>query len=285
MIDEGQAPQAAMREEDITQALQNLQSDLADASSIASSENQNDQQVASADDAARAVQQLRQALSEALAESGNGEGQQQAQREQLERGQSGEQNPDQDASGEQGSEGEQGQGEQGQGEQGQQGQSGQGEQGQNGEGQQGQSGQGQSRGQGQGQGQGDGQNATPNNMGPGNGANDGDSRISDGQSQLVEESIVQLQELTDGDIENLSEQTRQALTDLSRQLSNEDEVDRRIDANVRLLLRQLEQLELSIYKDSKQNTTTRSQTRIDDPKGYDRLTEEYFRRLSEQSGS
>jgi len=172
---------------------------------------------------------------------------------------------------------------QGQGEQGQQGQGqqGQGQEGQSGEGEQGQG----QDGQGQGQGQGDGQNSTPNNWGQGNGSNDGDIRINDGQVQLIEESIVQLQELTSGDIDDLSEQTRQALSDLTRELSNEDEVDRRIEANVRLLLRQLEQLELSIYNDSKPDTTTRSQTRIDDPKGYDRLTEEYFRRLSEPSGS
>ena len=105
--------------------------------------------------------------------------------------------------------------------------------------------------------------------------------------QLIEESITQLEQLSDAQIPELSEQSRQDLNDLSEQLqnSNDPENDRRIEANVRLLLRQLEQLELQIYNDSKEVQVTRSKQRVADPEGFDSQTADYFRRLSEPAGS
>ena len=105
--------------------------------------------------------------------------------------------------------------------------------------------------------------------------------------QLIEESITQLQQLTDSAIPELSEQSRQDLNDLAQQLQigNDPENDRRIEADVRLLLRQLEQLELQIYNDSKEIQVTRSKQRVSDPEGFDNQTADYFRRLSEPAGS
>ena len=101
---------------------------------------------------------------------------------------------------------------------------------------------------------------------------------------MIEESVRQLQDLTNSQIPELSEQSRQNLQELSEQLQtrNDAENNRRIEADVRLLLRQLEQLELQIYNDSKEVQVTRSKQRVSDPEGFDSQTADYFRRLSEE---
>lgn len=288
MIEEGMAPQAALREERINNALRNLQTDLFESSSLAAAETGlNEQSETSIADATRAVQQLRQALSEALAQSGEGQGEglQTAELEQLDRGNSEQQG--------EGSEGEQqGQGE-GQGEgrgEGEQQGDGQGNgQGQN---QSGQQGNGQQSGQGRqgqngssGNSQGAGQLGGSSSWGPNNGeASDSDIPLNDGQAQLIEESIRQLQGLADAATEGLSEESLQDIDSLTSELKigNDPENNRRIEANVRLLLRQLEQLELQIYNDTNEVQVTRSRQRVADPEGFDNQTADYFRRLSEE---
>ncbi len=265
MIEEGMAPQAALREERISEALRNLQTDLFESSSLAAAETgTGDESDASAEDATRAIQQLRQALSEALAQSGQN-GTEMAELQRLERGS--------------GDEGQQGEGE---------GES------QSGSGQSGQS---QEQGQGQGQTgnssdqgtpQGPGQSGSTLAFGSNNSASgDRELPVSEGQQQLIEESITQLQQLAGDDIEALSDQSRQGLNDLARELQtgNGDENNRRIEANVRLLLKQLEQLELQIYNDRKTAETTRSKQAVRDPTGFDQQAADYFRRLSEPAGS
>ncbi len=280
MIEEGMAPQAALREERISEALRNLQTDLFESSSLAAAEtgtgNESD---ASAEDATRALQQLRQALSEALAQSGQS-GTEMAELQRLERGSGtgdAESQPAQQGEGE----GQQGEPQAGSG----------------------QSGQSQEQGQDQGQGQDEGQTGNSSGQGtpgaPGqsgtrlsagpNNSTSGEREIpiNEGQQQLIEESITQLQQLAGGDIEELSDQSRQGLNDLAQELQtgNGDENNRRIEANVRLLLKQLEQLELQIYNDRKTSETTRSKQAVSDPKGFDRQAADYFRRLSEPAGS
>lgn len=204
-----------------------------------------------------------------------------AELQQLDRGaQSGEQG--QEGQGQEGQDG-QGQGQDGQNEQGQ----GQGQQGQEGQGQQGQQGQGQ-QGQGQSnQGQTGGtQPGDATTWGPNYGATlDREIPINNGQEQLIEESITQLQQF--GGVGELSEQSIQDLSDLARQLQagNNDENARIIEADVRLLLRQLEQLELQIYNETKTAQITRSKQKVEDPKGFDQQAADYFRSLSEQAGS
>lgn len=266
MIEEGMAPQAALREERINEALQNLQTDLFESSSLAAAETgTEDDTEATIADATRAIQQLRQALAEALNEQGgSGTGEQVAELQQLDRGNSGQ---NQNGQQQDGSES-------------------------------GQQGQGQGQGQ-QGQSSGNGQATTggtqPSSQlggtamwGPSNGdSTEGDTPINGGQMQLIEESITQLQQLTDSPIDELSEQSRQQLNELTQQLQigSDAENNRRIEADVRLLLRQLEQLELQIYNDSKEIQVTRSKQRVADPKGFDNQTADYFRRLSEPAGS
>jgi len=281
MIEDGLAPQAALREERINEALRNLQTDLFESSSLAAAETgTGEEQQATAADATRTLQQLRQALNEALAQAGeSGESLQTAELQQLDRGaQSGEQGQEG-----QGQEGQDGQGQDGQNEQGQ----GQGQQGQEGQGQQGQQGQGQ-QGQGQSnQGQTGGtQPGDATTWGPNYGATlDREIPINNGQEQLIEESITQLQQF--GGVGELSEQSIQDLSDLARQLQagNNDENARIIEADVRLLLRQLEQLELQIYNETKTAQITRSKQKVEDPKGFDQQAADYFRSLSEQAGS
>ena len=272
LIEEGMAPQAALREERINNALQDLQTDLFESSSLAAAETGTEgESEATIADATRAIQQLRQALTEALAEDSDGSGQQTAELQQLDNnrgnGQGGQQGDSESASSEQ-----QGQG-QGQGQQ-------------QGGSQQGQT---NSRGNGQRGSQGNSNQLGGDGLwGPVDGQlRNGDTPINNGQMQLIEESITQLQQLSDAQIPELSEQSRQDLNDLSEQLqnSNDPENDRRIEANVRLLLRQLEQLELQIYNDSKEVQVTRSKQRVADPEGFDSQTADYFRRLSEPAGS
>jgi len=272
MIEEGMAPQAALREERISNALNNLQTDLFESSSLAAAETgtEGDSEPTVAD-ATRAIQQLRQALTEALAQGGEaqggeGTGEQTAELQQLDNTRGNGQGGQQSDSDQQGQGQQEGQGE-GQGQQ-------------EGDSQQGQSG---SRGNGQG---GTNLSSSTNTWGPATGEqlNGEDTPINDGQVQLIEESVRQLQDLTNSQIPELSEQSRQNLQELSEQLQtrNDAENNRRIEADVRLLLRQLEQLELQIYNDSKEVQVTRSKQRVSDPEGFDSQTADYFRRLSEE---
>ncbi len=154
-------------------------------------------------------------------------------------------------------------------------------QGQNGQSQGGQSGT-------SGNSQSGGQLGGSSSWGPNNGeATDLEIPLNDGQVQLIEESIRQLQGLGEAPPTELSDQTLQELDALTQQLTlgNDAENARRIEANVRLLLRQLEQLELQIYNDSRDIQVTRSRQRVADPDGYDDQTADYFRRLSEPAGS
>ena len=74
MIEEGLAPQAALREERISEALQNLQTDLFESSGLAAAETGTDDEAElTAADATRALQQLREALTDALARAGQSE--------------------------------------------------------------------------------------------------------------------------------------------------------------------------------------------------------------------
>ncbi len=274
MIEEGMAPQAALREERISEALRNLQTDLFESSSLAAAETgTGTESDITAADATRAIQQLRQALTDALAQAGeDGTGSEVAELQSLERGQQG-------AESEQNGQGE-GAGEEGEG---------------NGQGQRGNSPEGNAEGSNQngssqsGSGQsGSGQSGRRLSAGPGSGQSSlNDLPINGGQEQLIEESITQLQQLAGDGISELSTQTQQDLQDLARQLlpNNGEENNRRIDADVRLLLRQLEQLELQIYNDSNSVETTRSKAQVDDPKGFDQQAADYFRRLSEPKGS
>jgi len=104
---------------------------------------------------------------------------------------------------------------------------------------------------------------------------------------LIEESVAQLQELAGAPPAGLSEQSLNDIDSITQelQIGNDPENVRRIEANVRLLLRQLEQLELQIYNDSKEVQVTRSKQRVSDPEGFDSQTADYFRRLSEPAGS
>lgn len=263
MIEEGLAPQAALREERINNALQNLQTDLFESSSLAAAETGlNDESENTVADATRAVQQLRQALAEAIAQGGEGSGEQTAELQQLE-GSSQQDGSNSDQQGQGNSQSEQ----QGQGE-------------------------GQSSSQGQSQSQGNSQSGgrlggssswRPNNAQ----ATDTDIPVNNDQVQLIEESIRQLQGLGNELTGELSEQTIEDLNAVTEQLQigNDSENNRRIEANVRLLLRQLEQLELQIYNDSKDFQVTRSKQRVADPDGFDNQTADYFRRLSEPAGS
>lgn len=279
LIEEGMAPQAALREDRINNALQNLQSDLFESSSLAAAEsginNDSDTTVA---EATRAIQQLRQALSEALAgsrsEGSNAETVAELQRLERGSGANGGTETDQQAQSEdqsgQGQGQQQGQ-QQGQGQTGSQGQQGQSQQGQ--QGQPGSSGA-QSTSQLGGSGTWSPQTSDPRQN---------ELAIDGSQAQLIEESISQLQSLAELPLTELSEQARQDLDALKEQLNtgNDAENSRRIEANVRLLLKQLEQLELQIYSDSKEVQATRSKQRIADPEGFDNQTADYFRQLSE----
>jgi len=283
LIDEGMAPQAALREERITQALRNLQTDLLDAQELASAESaEGPPDTTTAADAARTLQQLRQALAEALQNSAENGNQGSQELEQLTRA-SGQGNNSSDRNEQQQQGSEQSPGQQ--------------------QGQSGQRGEAQQQGEGQGQNPGNGEQSSQTlvqgdaRSGNGNatswGSNNGvqnaeDQIINNGQTQLIEETTRQLEQITNAPIEGLSAETMADMRDLARQLSpgNSDENARRIDAEVRLLLRQLEQLELQIYSETQQANGVRSAKRVADPQGYDQRTADYFRRLSDElSGS
>ncbi len=282
LIEEGMAPQAALREDRINNAIRNLQTDLFESSSLAAAETGlDDESENTVADATRAVQQLRQALAEAMSDAAGQGGEQTAELQELNRGSESQQQGQQ-----QGGEDDQQQGQEGQGQGQNQGQRGQGDS-------QGQQGQGNNQGQ-QGQDGSSGSSQSSSRLGnstswgPNNGeALDSDLPVNDGQAQLIEESIRQLRGLSDAPPEGLSEQTLQDLNAVTEQLKigNDAENNRRIEANVKLLLRQLEQLELQIYNDNKEIQVTRSKQRIADPEGYDSQTADYFRRLSEPTGS
>ena len=300
MIEEGLAPQAALREERISEALQNLQTDLFESSGLAAAETGTDDEAElTAADATRALQQLREALTDALARAGQsgadqpGEPGQNAQTARLERGTEGNSAGDTQAQAEENS----GQGSENGSENGSESGSGDSQSNSQSDGQ----GDGQSNGQGNSEGnpQAQGNQGSNSSRRLGNGGtslafgpNDGsyDNReipINDGQAQLIEDSINQIQQLAGGTIEELSEQSQRDLNELARELQtdNDEENNRRIEANVRLLLKQLEQLELQIYTDQRTTETTRSGRRVDDPEGFDRRAADYFRRLSETAGS
>ncbi len=258
MIEDGMAPQASLREPRITQALRNLQNDLSEAAEIASDEaSQPEQQSITAADATRSLQQMRQALTEALNQSRNG--------------QNGDQNGSQssDQNGGQNRELQQLQGSRGEGSQEGGQQPGQ-------EGQQGQQGQGQSS------------DGSATSWGPNRGSlSNSEVQINDGQQQLIEEATQQLESMANSSIEGLSNSTVDELSEIARRLQETagDENQRRIDAEVRLLLRQLEQLELQVYSESQGLTGIRTGKPSTTPKGYDRRAADYFRLLSEGARS
>ena len=281
MIEEGLAPQAALREERIGEALRNLQTDLFESSGLAAAETgTGDEAERTAADATRALQQLREALTDALARAGqpgSGESGQTAETARLERGTEGNSGGDTQTEGQESGDGS-----------GESQSSGQG----NGQGEGQSSGNGQGNSQAQGNQGGNssriGNGGTTLAIGPEDGSYDNrEIPINDGQAQLIEDSINQIQQLAGGNIEELSEQSKRDLNELARELQtdNDEENNRRIEANVRLLLKQLEQLELQIYTDQRTTETTRTGRRVDDPEGFDRRAADYFRRLSEPAGS
>jgi len=64
--------------------------------------------------------------------------------------------------------------------------------------------------------------------------------------------------------------------------SESEENNRRIDANVRLLLRQIEQIELQIYREQQALSGVRNDRPASVPDGFDRRAADYFRRLSDE---
>ncbi len=113
--------------------------------------------------------------------------------------------------------------------------------------------------------------------------------INGGQQQLIVEATTELTQLADTDIEGLSQTTitdMQAMAEQLRLSTDNPENDRRIDADVRLLLRQLEQLELSIYRETQGISGIRSARNSKPATGFSKRTADYFKRLSEDaSGS
>ncbi len=249
MIEEGMAPQAALREERISAALSGLQNDLFDAKELAAAEAASGTESATtAADATRALQQMRQALADALRESGEAPGGNQTlTAEQLQRGDSQ--------------------------------QSGQGGQptensGQNGQ-PQAQSESSQSSGA-------DGQSAT--NQGANRSQSGAQTDINaNAQQRQIDNASQQLERLASGSIDGLSDQTLADMREMARQLNTDsDENNRRIEANVKLLLKQLEQLELQIFAETQDSTGIRTGKRAADPEGFSRRSADYFRRLSDE---
>jgi hypothetical protein len=249
MIEEGMAPQASLRERRVTEALQNLQQDLSEAGQLAAAEASSppDEEITAAD-ASRSIQELRQALNQALEQANRGSVRQQ---QQLQR------------SGQQGSQ-QQGaqQGSQQQGSQGQSGQQGD-------------------------QPQGSTPGGQPNSWGQNSGTlDDSEAPINGGQQQLLTEATTELERIAGADIEGLSESTVSDMQELARRLrenSNSPENERRIDADVRLLLRQIEQLELQVYRERQGLSGVRSARTTTAPKGFNKRSADYFKRLSEEA--
>ena len=272
MIEEGQAPQAALRETRITEALNNLQSDLFETQDLArnEAEDQPGEEITAAD-ATSALQQLRAALSEALSEQRQAQqltqGQGNVEQQRLNRagGQSGQQTQAQGDS--QQTDGQQSQGQQQGMQQGQQGSPSE-------NGSTGQSG------------------TTASNWGSNRGTlNEQDTVINNGRPQLIEEATRQLEEITGAPIEGISNETLADLREMAEQLTSgsadreSEENARRIDANVKLLLRQIEQIELQIYREQQAHSGVRNDRPAVVPDGYDRRAADYFRRLSDTPGA
>ena len=246
LIEDGMAAQAALREPRVTDALRNLQNDLSNASGLATDEAlQPTDEIITAADATRSLQQTRRLLTEAIdrargepsTSGSNGELQQL------------------DSSRQRSSEPQQGEGEQsGESSQGQQGQS-------------------------------DAQSASESPSSPGSGR--GRSSTQSADTQLIREAGEQLERMGNSAVEGLSDETISEFTEIASQLkdTSDEENNRRIDANVRLLLRQLDQLELQVYAESQGLKGIRTGKRSETPKGYDRRSADYFRRLSEDSES
>ncbi len=252
LIDDGMAPQASLREPRITEALRNLQNDLSDASELASDEAQQPvEQTITAADATRSLRESRQALTEALNRARGDQQNRNRGLQRLDASRAGtEESPtDQQSNSQQNSEQQGGEQPSDRLQQGQSGQS-------------------------------SGNSATEQS------ANSGivrspSQQISD--TQLIRQATEELEQLGNGDIEGLSTATVEEFTDLARRLRETDsssENDQIIDAEVRLLLRQLEQLELKVYNESQGISGVRTGKRSSTPKGYDRRSADYFRRLS-----
>ena len=274
MIEEGQAPQAALRETRITEALNNLQNDLFDVQDIASNEvDQQPNDDITAADATSTLQQLRAALSEALSEQRQTQqltqGQTGAEQQRLERG-SGQRQQDQ--------QGQQGESQQQSQQQGQESGNQQGEQGNSGQ-----------------NGDSDQRTDTANAQSGQWGSNRGtrreqDTVMNDGQPQLLEEATRQLDQITGAPIDGISAETLADLREMAEQLQSDsgrdsEENDRRIEANVRLLLRQIEQIELQIYREQQASSGVRNDRPAAVPEGFDRRAADYFRRLSDEAGA
>ncbi len=254
MIEEGQAPQAALRETRITDALNNLQNDLFETQDIARNETTEETgDDITAADATATLQQLRESLTQALRE-------QRAQ--QLTQGSGVEQQRLNRGSGQQGDQPRQSQSQQSGS---QQGQSGDSEQ--------------------------SGQLSERGNQAGSWGANQGtlrdqDTVINNGQPQLIEEATRQLEQLAENPIDGVSAETLADMRAMAEELSADgdrggEENARRIEANVRLLLRQIEQIELQIYREQQALSGVRNERPATVPEGYDRRAADYFRRLSE----
>jgi hypothetical protein len=273
MIEEGRAPQAALREQQITEALTDLQNNLLDSASIAEAETgapvTQERTVA---DASRALQQMREALNQAM-----------------QRGQAGDQTSSDAESGQRTQQAQQSgsqSGQQGQQQNAQQGQSGQ-QQGGGGDGQQqsNQLAEGGQRRAGS-SAPGGGFDLRQGSEGPLNLDN-----LAPGDSRLVEEAR---RELADSlpDLQNqLSAQMLESLQQIARDLQpgESGENERRINREVGILLRQIEQLELALNRSAleAEGEGIRTARGARDPSGYSSQAAEYFRRLSEglSSGS
>ncbi len=287
MIEVGRAPQAALREQQITEALTDLQNDLLDSASIAEAETgepfSEERTVA---DASRALQQMREALNQAMqrgqsgARNGNQDGDQNA-----------EQNGDRgtsDANGNQRAE-QTGQSDSGSGEQGQQ------------RAQQGQSGSPGGSGDSQQQsnqlaenGQRRGASAAPGggfDLRRGGEAPINLDNLAPGDSRLVEEARRELADSLPDLQDQLSAQMLDSLEQIARDLQpgGSGENERRINREVGILLRQIEQLELALNRSAleAEGDGIRAARAGRDPDGYRSQAAEYFRRLSEglSSGS
>jgi len=108
--------------------------------------------------------------------------------------------------------------------------------------------------------------------------------INEGQEQLIEESISELSSLTESGIPEMSANSTEELNQLIESLKNRTLGDKNasiMEAEVRLLLKQLEQLELQIYYETKSTASTRTQPSVADPREFNQQTDDYFRRLSD----
>lgn len=275
MIEEGRAPQAALREQQITDALTRLQNDLLESENLAAAESDSTSDASrTTADASRALQQMREALSDALSRARNGESQQPQNRSdrQSQQRQSGQQQAGDQQQAQSGQSGEQsGQSDQQSSQSGEQpGQSGQPREGQTASS----------------AGQGGSRNGGSIRWG---GASQGldllDIPATDSSAQLVEEARRELEQTLPDLQGQLSAQMQQSLEQIARDLRRDDngENDRRIRREVSLLLRQLEQLELALNRSAMEQAGDgiRAARAGSDPDGYSARAAEYFRRLSE----